>query len=106
MKYLIISDYKDSKKEPKIEGLILLDAFSRCYYTYDCSERNLHKINRPIKKSAFCNSPKFDFYLSYSEKILLDDKIFNEIINLKIKQVHSFTLKDFFKKYEMYEFLI
>lgn len=106
MKFLIIQDYKD-KKEPKIEGLILLDTFCRCYYAYDSSERNLKKLERRLKNySINDNSSMFDLYLSFSDKIKIDDKIFNEIINMKIKKIHTFTLKDFLMKFKLYEWLI
>lgn len=107
MKYLIISEYKDLRKEPKIDGLILLDPFCQCYYTYDCNERNPKKIERRLKNySIKCGSSLYDLYLSYSDKIVIEDQIFNEIINMKIKQIHTFTLKDFLMRFKLYEWLI
>lgn len=107
MKYLIISEYKDLRQEHKIEGLILLDPFCQCYYTYDCNERNPKNVGRRLKKASITRgSSLYDLYFSYSDKIVIEDQIFNEILNLKIKDLHTFTLKDFLMRFKLYEWMI
>lgn len=107
MKYLIISEYKDSRQERKIEGLILLNPFYQCFYSYDSNERNPKKVQRRLKNYSITRgSSLYNLYLSYSDKIVIEDQIFNEILNLKIKDLHTFTLKDFLMRFKLYEWLI
>ena len=106
MKYLILSENKDFKPNSRIETFILLDDFNKSFYLYDSNERNTNPINGTIKRSMISGSPMFSLYLSDSEKIAIKDDVFNDITNLKIKQLYSYTLNDFLRKFQLYEWMI
>jgi hypothetical protein len=106
MKYIIISERKDAKKDTEMESFILLDTFSQCYYHYDSSDRGLKRIILPLKRFIVCGSPKYNLYISSSDKILINEETFKIIINMKIKQIHLYNLNDFLRRFQLYEWMI
>lgn len=104
MKYIIFSERKDIKKNVEMESFILLDSFTQCYYHYDNSERE--RIHLPLKRFAICGSPKYDLYISSSDKILINEKTFKFIMNMKIKTIHLYNLNDFLRRFQLYEWMI